>query len=153
MRVLENRIPPPVVTAIVGLAMWAISLVTEPLEIPATARYILAAAFFLLGGVFAVPAIIAFRRAETTINPVQIDQASAVVTTGIYRLTRNPMYVGLTAMLCSWAFYLAVPLAFLGPVFFVLFITRLQIIPEERTMKTKFGQAYTDYKRRVRRWL
>jgi protein-S-isoprenylcysteine O-methyltransferase Ste14 len=138
---------------IVGLAMWATSLIARPWEIPATARFILIAAFFLFAGVFAAPAFIAFRRAETTIDPVRIDRASALVTTGIYRLTRNPMYVGLTALLCSWAVYLAVPWAFLGPVFFILFMTRFQIIPEERTMETKFGRAYADYKRRVRRWL
>ncbi len=153
MRSLERKIPPPVVAAIVGLAMWATSLIAGPLDILATARILLAAAFFCLAGVFAVPAVIAFRRAGTTIDPVRIEQASAVVTTGIYRFTRNPMYVGLTALLCGWAAYLAVPLAFLGPVLFILYITRFQIIPEERTMETKFGRAYADYKRRVRRWL
>ena len=63
------------------------------------------------------------------------------------------MYVAMTCLLASWAAYLATPWSLLGPLFFVLFITRFQILPEERAMTAKFGTDYGDYKRRVRRWL
>jgi protein-S-isoprenylcysteine O-methyltransferase Ste14 len=75
------------------------------------------------------------------------------VTSGIYRVTRNPMYVGLTLSLCAWGFWLGRPIAALGPLTFVAFIDRLQIVPEERALTARFGQAYADYRRRVRRWL
>ena len=63
------------------------------------------------------------------------------------------MYVGFAAMLVGWAVCLAAPWALVGPVAFVLFINRFQIIPEERVMRDKFGQAYDDYQAQVRRWI
>ena len=84
---------------------------------------------------------------------MQIENASALVTTGVYRVSRNPMYVALTSLLTALAVYLANGWAAVGPVLFALFITRFQIIPEERIMQAKFGDAYADYQRRVRRWL
>lgn len=153
MTFLETRIPPPFMALIVAAAMRGASSLSPPLTLNGVVHYGLVAAFFAIGGLFAVPAFLAFGRAKTTVDPVRIDNASAVVTSGIYRITRNPMYVGLTSLLLSWAAYLAAPWSLLGPLFFVLFITRFQIIPEERAMAAKFGAAYADYKSRVRRWL
>jgi protein-S-isoprenylcysteine O-methyltransferase Ste14 len=96
---------------------------------------------------------LAFRRANTTINPVKIEAASSIVTNGIYRYTRNPMYVGLTLLLAGWAIHIAVPFVLLGPLVFILYITRFQIIPEERVLTSKFGGEYRKYQERVRRWL
>jgi protein-S-isoprenylcysteine O-methyltransferase Ste14 len=153
MRALENRIPPPVVMIVLAIAMWGLAQLLPTMALDNTVRYAIAGAFFCLGAVFVFPAFLAFRRAGTTVNPVRIESASTLVTTGIFRLTRNPMYVGLAALLTSWATYLAVPWTFLGPVLFVLFITRFQIMPEERVMQDKFGAAYAEYQSRVRRWL
>ena len=94
-----------------------------------------------------------FWRNKTTINPVDLESASALVTSGVFRFSRNPMYVGFTAMLVGWAVCLAAPWALVGPVAFVLFTNRFQIIPEERVMRDKFGQAYDDYQAQVRRWI
>jgi protein-S-isoprenylcysteine O-methyltransferase Ste14 len=153
MKTLENRIPPPLITLIVAIAMWGATFVTPPLAFGVTFRYSLVAAFFLLGGLFGFPAFIAFGRAKTTTDPVHIDRASAIVTSGVYRFTRNPMYVGLTCLLLSWSAYLSSPWTLLGPLFFVLYITRFQIVPEERSMEARFGAPYLAYKSRVRRWL
>lgn len=150
---LENRIPPPVVTLATGLAMFGASWAMAPIEVPAIARLGAAAVLFVVAGLFGAPAIAAFARAKTTINPVRIDNASALVSTGIYGVTRNPMYVALTGLLLSLGVFLARPWLLLGPVLFILFITRFQIIPEERAMQAKFGQAYATYRQRVRRWL
>jgi len=94
-----------------------------------------------------------FWRNKTTISPVDLESASALVTSGVFRFSRNPMYVGFTAMLVGWAVCLAAPWALVGPVAFVLFTNRFQIIPEERVMRDKFGQAYDDYQAQVRRWI
>ena len=102
---------------------------------------------------FSIGGVVAFRAARTTVNPTQIDRASRVVTGGIYRFSRNPMYVGLTALLASWAVFLAVPLTVIGPIAFALFLHRFQILQEERVMAEKFGREYLDYKQRVRRWI
>lgn len=153
MRSLEHRIPPPLLIMLTGLAMGLAAHWNVPLPIPAWLRYGMAGVFLIGGGLIGPPAIRRFNRAGTTINPVRIDQASALVTTGIYGRTRNPMYVGLTALLLALAAVLGNLWAMAGPVLFALFITRFQILPEERVMQAKFGQAYLDYKARVRRWL
>ncbi len=153
MHALENRIPPPLVFMLVGVSMWIVAQTAPALELSDVWRFGVAAGFALLGGLFAFPAIRAFVRAKTTINPIDINAASSLVTSGIYRYSRNPMYVGLTALLLGFAVYLATPWAFLGPVAFMLFITRFQIIPEERVLQSKFGLDYEAYQKRVRRWL
>jgi protein-S-isoprenylcysteine O-methyltransferase Ste14 len=153
MRALENAIPPPIVAAIIGAAMWDVSRITPSLPIEGRVRLPLAAVFAGFGFCVAAMGMIAFRRARTTINPVKVEQASSIVTSGIYRRTRNPMYVGLTCLLLAWTVFLASPAALVGPIFFVLFTTRFQILPEERVLTSKFGSEYTDYQARVRRWL
>ena len=97
--------------------------------------------------------MLSFRRARTTINPTTPDAASSLVVTGIYRFTRNPMYLGFFLLLTGWAIYLANIPAFAGPVLFVLYINRFQIAPEERALAAKFGTAFDDYRRRTRRWI
>lgn len=153
MKSLENKIPPPFVTLIIGTAMWSLKYLQPPMHIEPRLHYALTGIIALFAPLVATPAFVAFRRAKTTINPVQIDRASRVVTGGIYRFTRNPMYVGLTALLTAWGVWLAVPLALLGPVAFALFTQRFQILPEERVMHARFGGLYDAYRQRVRRWI
>ena len=153
MNALDNRIPPPFMTLIVGAAMWALTFVAPPYAFGGAFRVILVAAFLVAGGLFAFPAFMAFRRAKTTIDPVHIDRPTAVVSSGVYGFTRNPMYVGLTCLLLSWAMFLSVPWCLIGPLFFVAYITRFQILPEERAMQAKFGAEYSAYRSRVRRWI
>jgi protein-S-isoprenylcysteine O-methyltransferase Ste14 len=153
MRALENRIAPPLVMLITALAMRAAAQISPALSIGTMLRLGIALVIAIGAGILAISGFRAFGRAKTTVNPVKIEEASALVTTGIYRYTRNPMYLSLAALLLAWAVYLAVPWAFLGPAAFVLFITRFQIIPEERVLKAKFGSAYTSYQQQVRRWL
>jgi protein-S-isoprenylcysteine O-methyltransferase Ste14 len=76
-----------------------------------------------------------------------------LVTGGIYRLSRNPMYVGLVLFLMAWAIQLSMLWPYIGPVFFIIYINRFQIAPEERVMENKFGVEYSAYKNKVRRWL
>ncbi|MEO7035757.1 MAG: isoprenylcysteine carboxylmethyltransferase family protein [Polyangiaceae bacterium] len=94
-----------------------------------------------------------FRKSKTTIDPVRIANASALVTSGVFRITRNPMYVGLTALLLAWGVVLDAPATLAFPFVFAAFLNRFQIIPEERAMTNRFGEAYLVYCRRVRRWL
>ena len=150
---LDNRIPPPVLALVIAAVMVLVTRGAAPLAIPAPARYTVSSAFVAVAGFMILPAFAAFGRAGTTINPVRIDTASSLVTMGVYRFTRNPMYLALTCLLIALAVGLARGWAFAGPAIFALYITRFQIIPEERVMDAKFGDAYRDYRRRVRRWL
>jgi protein-S-isoprenylcysteine O-methyltransferase Ste14 len=94
-----------------------------------------------------------FLRARTTTNPLKPSNASALVTGGIYRFTRNPMYLGLATLLLAWAIYLANLAALAGPLLFILYMNRFQIAPEERALAAGFGAEYDAYRARVRRWI
>ena len=150
---LDNRIPPPVVTLLTGAAMGAASFIVPATTMPAILRFGALGVVMLVGGIFGTRAFSAFAKAKTTINPVNIDAASSLVTTGIYAVSRNPMYVGLTALLVALALALSNAWLLLGPLFFIAFITHFQIVPEERVMLAKFGADYSAYRSRVRRWI
>ena len=150
---LDNRIPPPVVTLATGIAMWLLSFISPATHLDRNLRIAGGGGVIALGFCFLALGFLAFRKARTTIDPVRIDRASSVVSNGIFGWTRNPMYVGFTAILLGWALYLASPIAAIGPIAFALFTTRFQIIPEERVMLAKFGDGYERYRNSVRRWL
>jgi len=94
-----------------------------------------------------------FRKAQTTLSPLKPESSSALVDTGIFSKSRNPMYLGVLLILTGWAIYLGQPITLAGLVIFVLYITRFQIVPEERVLMKTFGRDFTDYKGRVRRWI
>lgn len=150
---LETRVPPPLVAAILALAMFLVRGrgVALPLERPG--RIAVAIALAVAGLAVALPAVLAFRRARTTIDPHRIDKASTLVTGGVFALTRNPMYLGVALLLTGWAAYLGTLPVWLGPVLFVAWITRFQIVPEERMLSARFGDAFESWRRRTRRWL
>ena len=150
---LEHRIPPPLLAVLIAACMWLATHLVPTIELGRTPRLALAALFALPAALCAGSAFRAFRRARTTIDPLRIGQASSLVTTGIYRLTRNPMYLALTLLLCAWAAWLSAPWTALGPALFAAFITRFQILPEERVLQDIFGRPYADYRRRVGRWI
>lgn len=153
MRALELTIPPPVVALVVGAAMWLASEQRISLPLPFTVRLAAFAVIAVAGGAFALAGDLEFKRARTTINPFKPENSTTLVTSGIYRVTRNPMYVGLTLVLVGWAAFLCSAWALPGPVVFVLYITRFQVVPEERALAVKFGAAYAQYTAHVRRWL
>jgi protein-S-isoprenylcysteine O-methyltransferase Ste14 len=153
MRGLDHRIPPPLVFLFVATAMAGVAFLTPRLEIPTPWATFSAAILALFGLGCAASGVLAFNRAKTTINPVAIENASSLVTNGIFHYTRNPMYLGMTCLLLGWMIYLAAPWTVFGPLAFVAFITRFQILPEERVMGAKFGTTYEEYQRRTRRWL
>ena len=154
MRFLELRVPPPLVGIIIAGAMWFIASSLSPfLPLPASARLPAAVILALAGVATALSGVISFRRAQTTVNPLKPETSTALVSTGIYTITRNPMYLGMLAVLLAWAAYLSSVWALLGPVAFALYITHFQIIPEERALRSLFGTTFVAYTQRTRRWL
>lgn len=156
MSVLELKIPPPLVAAAVAGGMYAAASLLPPvlaLELPQGARLGVSLALAGAGACFDVAGLLAFRKAKTTVNPLTPSKSAAVVTTGVYQLTCNPMYLGLALILLGLAVYLASVWALFGPLVFAAYITRFQIVPEERALTARFGAAYSAYRARVRRWL
>ena len=157
MRWLEHRIPPPVIDlAGIGLMWWLARLFPAAQLWPMGAYpFGLGAAIglALAGGFIALAGVVEFRRARTTFNPLAPERASALVTTGVYRITRNPMYLGMLLVLLGWAVWLGNAAAFVGLPLFVAVLNLLQIAPEERVLRERFGDAFTRYAARVRRWI
>lgn len=153
MNSLELRVPPLAVVLLAGLLMGLIAVATPPLALPPAVRWGGAAAGILLGILAALAGVLTFRRARTTVNPLRPEAASALVANGIYRCTRNPMYLGMLLVLTGWAVYLARPWALLVLPAFVVYMNRFQIGPEERALEAIFGAEFDAYRNRVRRWL
>jgi protein-S-isoprenylcysteine O-methyltransferase Ste14 len=149
---LELKVPPPIVTLCLALLMWLTPSLGQP-EVPLQVRVGMALVLFLIGMGISIAGMVSFRRARTTISPIKASAASSLVTSGVYRFTRNPMYLGLLLTLLAWAVILINPLAVLFIPIFVLYINRFQIKPEEQVLSSLFGAEYTAYKGQVRRWL
>lgn len=152
---MELKVPPAIVWLLCAVVMRVASGVAGRLSvsIPAPLSAGLITLCVISGLVIARMSLDAFRRARTTTHPMRPDQATALVTHGIYRYTRNPMYLGMTLLLLAWAVHLANLAALAGVALFVAYITRFQILPEERALRRIFRDEYEAYRRSVRRWL
>lgn len=152
MRTLELRIPPVAVVAIFATAMAAVAYIV-PAALPVPGRLAVAVVLALAGALIALAGVVAFRRHETTVNPLTPELSSSLVDTGIYRLSRNPMYLGFLLALLGWCAWLANWAAALLLPAFVAYMNRFQIQPEERALAQRFGPQFMAYSRSVRRWL
>ena len=153
MSFLELRIPPPVVALLVGLSMWFAARHIGAFAFVIPWRTALASSLVAAGMLFALAAIVSFFQAKTTVNPHRPHATSTMVTSGVYQFSRNPMYLGVLLVLCGWAIWLSNLLAIALLATFVAYISRFQILPEERILRTKFGPEFAAYTASVRRWL
>jgi protein-S-isoprenylcysteine O-methyltransferase Ste14 len=153
MTALELKIPPVAMVVAFAFTMWVVTTRIPSLAIDLPWRVPVAACLAGAGLVTSLAGVLVFHRAGTTTNPTRPGAASVMVTSGIYRCTRNPMYLGFLLALVGWAAFLSHALAFAGPPFFVACMDRFQILPEERALAAKFGPQFAAYRRSVRRWL
>ena len=153
MKILETRIPPPIIALAFGTMIWWMANYLPNIEIEFLPKVVIVSLLVAIGAFFDVSGLLKFRRARTTVNPLKPHTSSALVNTGVYRITRNPMYVGLVFILCGWCIYLNSPAALFGVLGFILYIHVFQILPEERALVTLFGEEFREYQSRVRRWL
>lgn len=153
MHALDHKVPPPVVGALVAAGMWGVAALGPQFSMPDAARVAAVAILAAAGIAFDLMGLVAFRASRTSINPLKPARASVLVTGGVYRITRNPMYVGMALLLLAWAVHLSSLLPFTGLVVYLVYIKRFQIQPEERVLAGLFGERYAAYAARVRRWL
>lgn len=106
----------------------------------------------ILAGLIAALALFRFRKEGTTVNPHKPENTSGLVTGGIYMFSRNPMYLSLGILLLAYIFYLGHVFGFAALAFYVWYIQKFQILPEEQMMRSKFGEIYEEYCDHVRRW-
>lgn len=153
MQTLELKIPPPIIALLIAIAMWFAKSIVPSFDLGLLTRIISAGVVLCFAGYFGIAGTLAFRRAKTTVNPLKPENSSALVTSGVYRLTRNPMYVGFALILLAWTVFLSSLALIAGPILFMLYIDRFQIQPEKRILQGLFGDAFTAYKNQTRRWL
>jgi protein-S-isoprenylcysteine O-methyltransferase Ste14 len=150
---LELKIPPPVVFSIFAGLLWLVSRAMPSAHFTIPGYKAVAAGIAAVGGLFAAPAIWSFLRAKTTVHPENPSKTTKLVVSGVYASTRNPMYLSLLLVLIAWAVYLSNFASFAPLPFFVAYVTRFQIMPEERALRALFGSEFEAYCKRVRRWL
>lgn len=153
MKALELKVPPPVVALLCGIGTALLAARLPGLAFDFPGRTLVAIAVGAIGLSFDLVSIFGFFRARTTVNPLNPKASAALVTGGLYRYTRNPMYVGLVCLLAAYTLWKGNAAGIAMIAVFVAWITRFQIMPEERVLAAKFGAEYERYRGRVRRWL
>ncbi|AZZ95745.1 isoprenylcysteine carboxylmethyltransferase family protein [Pseudoalteromonas sp. R3] len=150
---LDTKIPPPVVLLLHMLVSFGLVQITGHFTMAESLKIGGTLVLSTIGAVVALAGVWAFRRHNTSVDPVHVDKVSTLVTGGIYHFTRNPMYVGLLCLLVAQNWYLASPAGALAVLSFIGYMTRFQIKPEERFLLKAYGQAYRDFLSTTRRWL
>lgn len=153
MSSLDHKIPPPVIAIVCAGLAWTLAHYTPAFAYALPGRLIIVGALVLAGIALDISGILAFRKVKTTVNPLAPAKSTSIVQNGPYRFTRNPMYVGMATFLLAYCVYLKSPAAMIAVVVFVAYITRFQIIPEEKFLLEKFGEHYARFTKSVRRWL
>ena len=150
---LALRIPPLAVAFLAGFAAWSLARLFPNLRLESPRLAVAAVGFALLGFGCCLLGVVSFRRARTTVNPLDPGAATALVVSGIYRRTRNPMYLGFLLGLIGELAWLGSPVALLAAPAFVTYLNRFQIAPEEAALRARFGAEFIAYTTRVPRWL
>lgn len=147
------KVPPVVQVLVAGALAWGLREHLPVWQFDDTLVTVGAWIACIAGAGFLAVALNIFRIHKTTFDPLNPSKALKLVVSGIYRITRNPMYVGLAFLLLGWCLYLWDVIAFLAIPLFVLSMNHLQIKAEESALQDNFGDDYLRYTQRVRRWL
>lgn len=154
MKKLDNQVPPILITLACFIIMWEIAKFNF-LKVTwftyfgyYSSVFIIACSVLML-----VLASWSFYKHKTSFNPLSPEKSSTLVTTGVYKISRNPMYLGFLLLLISWWIFLGELLAVCGCIFFFIYMNKFQIVPEERILEKLFGGEYLNYKSKVRRWI
>ena len=146
-------IPPPVQGLIFGTAMWFADKSFGALSYSLPGQKPVAYVLIGVGLLIELIAVGAFIKAKTTVNPLKPSSANRLVIEGLYRISRNPMYLGLAILLSGWLVWLSNPVNLVLLAAFIGYITLFQIKPEEAALRDKFGADYDAYCAKVRRWI
>lgn len=146
---LEAKVPPPLLVILLAGIVWLSPRAQAPAGVLPAVGVALIVAGLGINAFSKVP----YRRAGTSVSPIRPDSATALITSGPYRFSRNPMYLGYALALLGWAVWLAQPMGLLAFAGFIAYITRFQIMPEERYLSSLFPTQYAAYSREVRRWI
>ncbi|MBF7073533.1 isoprenylcysteine carboxylmethyltransferase family protein [Glaciecola sp. MH2013] len=153
MSSLELKIPPVVVFLIATVFLYFTPSIGNYSVLLGDNTKIVSHLIFALGIVIGALGVVTFKKANTTVNPVEIERASSLVTTGVFQMTRNPMYLAMAIAIFSMSVRFDNVAGAFWVLPFCVFITRFQIMPEERNLLAIFGDDFIQYSQNVRRWL
>ncbi|MDZ7783351.1 MAG: isoprenylcysteine carboxylmethyltransferase family protein [Halioglobus sp.] len=153
MKALELKVPPLVLLVIAGSSMLAVSRISSNLCFTLPGVAWLSTVLATAGLIIAILGVVEFRAAGTTVDPRMPEQSAKLVVRGVYRFSRNPMYLGFLLVLVAWGLFLGSTFSLLFLPAFILYMNYFQIVPEERFMREKFGESYDQYSSQVRRWI
>ena len=148
---MKTKIPPPILALVMIVLIYLSSFFIES----TTFNYqgSLCLLVLILGLACAIPSFKLFARYKTTISPLKPSDATALVTEGMYRYSRNPMYLGLLLLTIASTIWFGTWFGIIINILFIFLINFLQIIPEEEALLEIFGEEYEEYKKKVRRWI
>lgn len=151
MNWLKLKVPPLIVTVVFALLLW---VTPAPYKVNNTETlYWIVGLLLFLGSGISILGVLEFKRERTTVNPMLPQDSKSIVTSGVYRFTRNPMYLGFLLWLISFGVFTGNPLSIISILGFVLYMNCFQIVPEETILEENFGDDYLKYKASVRRWI
>ena len=153
MTVFELKLPPVVITVVFALLMWLVSRLTTDIPMSTGLRVTALLVMTAAGAFVGLAGVVSFRKARTSVNPLSPHTCSSLVVSGVFRISRNPMYLALFLVLLGWGLFLANLFSLVVAIGFIAYMNRFQIRPEERALEAAFGQEFLDYRRQVRKWL
>ena len=145
------KIPPPILVIILITSIYFSSDKLDLISIPY--RTLFSIVILSIGILVIINPVVKFIKSKTTVNPVEFKNVEKLVTSGIYKYSRNPMYLGMIMIIISSTIYYLNFYSLLTPFIFYLWINRFQIKREEAFLEEKFGQEYLFYKTKTRRWI
>ena len=145
------KIPPPILVLILTSLVYFSSTKLESIYLPY--RQSVSVLILIIGLVVIISPVFDFIKSKTTVNPVKFQNVNRLVTTGIYKYSRNPMYLGMILIIISTTVYYLNFLSVFSPLIFYIWINKFQISREEIFLEGKFGNEYLKYKSKTRRWI
>ena len=145
------KIPPPILVIILITSIYFSSDKLDLISVPY--RTLFSIVILSIGILVIINPVVKFIKSKTTVNPVEFKNVEKLVTSGIYKYSRNPMYLGMIMIIISTAVYYLNFYSLLTPFIFYFWINRFQIKREEVFLTEKFGKEYLSYKKKTRRWI
>ena len=145
------KIPPPILVLILVVSSFLSSKKIDVIHIPH--QTLVSILILLIGILILIIPVTMFIKYKTTIDPIEFKKVNKLVTSGIYKYSRNPMYLGLLLIVISSSILYLNIYSVSTPIFFYYWINRFQIQREEIFLTEKFGKEYLSYKTKTRRWI
>ena len=148
---MKTKIPPPILALIMIAIIYLSSFIVETFTF--SFQTVLSVLVVVVGLGSALPSFRLFAKNKTTISPFTPSETTALVTAGMYRYLRNPMYLGLVLLNIAATIFFGTWFGIIIAATFIFLLNLLQIIPEEEALQDIFGEEYIEYKKKVRRWI